>query len=93
MKGICNFNLIKSDDYSYCLNNSETINQNNFGLKSKNHEIFLYKQNKKALTCFDDKRIYESNGIVSYPHGYKVKCLNCDMWILKLDEINKTHIC
>ena len=39
-------------------------------LRSFDHQIYTYKQNKIALTPYDDKRFIHEDGITSRPHGH-----------------------
>ena len=41
-----------------------------FGFRSRNQEIYTEKINKIALSCNDNKRIQDDNGINTYPRGY-----------------------
>ena len=39
-------------------------------LRSIDHQIYTYKQNKIALTPYDDKRFIDDDGLASRPHGH-----------------------
>ena len=48
----------------------EVIRRDMVSFRSLNHEMFTIKQNKLALTCYDDKRFILDDGIHSRPHGH-----------------------
>ena len=54
---------------------NNTLSKNdNICIRSKKHNIGLYKINKVSLSCYDDKRHILDDGITSYAHGhYKIK--------------------
>ena len=54
---------------SNCLENNQNYYATNYSLKSKKHEITMIKQDKIALSSFDDKRCY-INTYESVPYGY-----------------------
>ena len=91
-KGV-NSIAVNHTDYLNCIESSDKIEKINYGIKSNNHDLYVYSQNKQALSFKDDKRFYEDNGIVSYPHGHQIKCPHCDLWINKKDELQGTHAC
>ena len=41
------------------------------GIKSKNHNLGLYENNKRSLSCFDNKRYILENGINILAYGHK----------------------
>ena len=41
------------------------------GIKSKNHNLGTYENNKRSLLCFDDKRYILRNGIETLAYGHK----------------------
>ena len=41
------------------------------GIKSKNHNIGTYEDNKISISCFDDKRFILENGINTLAYGHK----------------------
>ena len=41
------------------------------GIKSKNHNLGVYKTNKRSLSCFDDKRYILKNGINTFAYRQK----------------------
>jgi len=73
LKGISRATLkhdISIDDYKNSLFNDIEKYVNNYRLKSDKHNIQLIKQNKLALTNFDDKRVILNDGIETIPYGY-----------------------
>ena len=62
-------NQIKTDDYVHTQKTCETLNRTNISLRSFNHEIHTYKQEKKALTTYYDKAIM-LNETDCVPFGY-----------------------
>ena len=48
-----------------------TLTKNdNYCIRSKKHQLRLYKVNKTSLSCYDDKRYILEDGITSYAHGH-----------------------
>ena len=41
------------------------------GIKSKNHNLGIYKTNKISLPCFDNKRYILRNGMETFAYGQK----------------------
>ena len=39
-------------------------------IRSRKHEIGSYEINKVSLSCFDDKRFIQEDGIKSYAYGH-----------------------
>ena len=68
-KGVQNSNKFMFDEYFNCLENNQNYYATNYSLKSKKHEITMIKQDKIALSSFDDKRCY-INTYESVPYGY-----------------------
>ena len=53
---------------------STIMKNDNICIRSKKHNIGLYKINKVSLSCYDDKRHILEDGKTSYAHGhYKVR--------------------
>ena len=49
------------------------------GIKSKNHNLGIYKTNKISLSCFDDKRYILRNGIETFAYEHKdIKMIDLD---------------
>ena len=63
-------NQLTFNDYINVLFNKVPMIKSQFGFRSRNHEIYTEKINKIALSCNDNKRIQDDNGINTYPHGY-----------------------
>ena len=63
-------NLILIKD---CLFNSNVILKPQQRFTSELHHLYTDEVNKIALSSNDDKRIWCSNKITSYPYGYKGK--------------------
>ena len=61
--------ILSHTDYVNVLKNTDLIivNQKRFG--SKNHKVFTYSENKRALIPFDDKR-YQCNRVLTLPYGH-----------------------
>ena len=69
---------IRDEIHFYSLANTlkeSTLTKNdNYCIRSKKHQLGLYKVNKVSLSCYDDKKHILEDGITSYAHGhYKVK--------------------
>ena len=56
----------KCEKYQNSLFNSETSSSTNISIRSNSHSLTVEKQNKLALTPFDEKRLY-INPIQSLP--------------------------
>ena len=39
-------------------------------IRSENHELGSYEINKVSLSCFDDKRYLNDDGVASYAYGH-----------------------
>ena len=63
-------NQLTFNDYINVLFNKVPMIKSQFCFRSRNHEIYTEKINKIALSCNDDKRIQDDNGINKYPRGY-----------------------
>ena len=65
LKGSC----IDHDSYLQAYNDSTVLNIPQTKIGSKNHQLFTLKNNKKALSCFDNKRRWlDKNISVAYGH-------------------------
>ena len=63
-------NMLKFEDYKNCLFGNGKVLRSQQRFKSKNHVVYTECINKVALSCDDDKRIVNQDGITSYPYGY-----------------------
>ena len=61
---------LRHHHYKDTLNNLSTIKVKQNVIKSKQHSIGTYHQNKVALTAFDTKRWICEDGIKTLAHGY-----------------------
>ena len=66
-------NMLKFEDYKNCLFGNGKVLRSNHRFKSENHAVYNECINKVALSCDDDKRIVNQDGITSYPYGYILK--------------------
>ena len=41
-------------------------------IRSENHELGSYEINKVSLSCFDDKRYLNDDGVTSYAYGHRL---------------------
>ena len=64
---------LRHQNYKHCLLNKEIILKSQQRLKSEAHNVYTEEFNKIALRSNDDKRVWSSDGIRSYPYGYKGK--------------------
>ena len=64
LKGIPKFN-----DYKDCLLNKKIILKSQQRFKSEAHSVYTEEINKVALRSNDDKRVWASDGVTSYPYG------------------------
>ena len=62
-------NQIKTEDYVHTQKTCETLNRTSISIRSFNHEIYTYKQEKKALTAYYDKMVM-INETDCVPFGY-----------------------
>jgi hypothetical protein len=73
-------NDVKHADYKRCLFSSELKDQRQLvsfnGLRTKNHEIGMYRMTKVGLSCSDNKRYLLDDGITSLSYGH-VKIEKC----------------
>ena len=69
--------LVKTElKFNYCkdrLFSDNIILKSQQKFKSELHYVYTEEVNKIALSSNDDKRIWVSNRITSYPYGYKGK--------------------
>ena len=47
-----------------------SLKESTLTIRSKKHELGLYRVNKVSLSCYDDKRHILEDGITSYAHGH-----------------------
>ena len=66
-------NMLKFEDYKKCLFGNGNVLRLQQRFKSENHVVYTECINKVALSCDDDKRIVNQDGITSYPDGYILK--------------------
>ena len=59
------------NDYKDCLLNKKTILKSQQRFKSEAHSVYNEEINKIGLRSYDYKRVWVSDGITSYPYGYK----------------------
>ena len=68
-------NVIKKDitheNYKNTLFNAEQMSHKMKTIRSENHELGSYEINKVSLSCFDDKRYLNDDGMTSYAYGHK----------------------
>ena len=64
---------LKFNEYKDCLLNKKIILKSQQRFKSEAHNVHTEEINKIALSSNDDKRVLASDGITSYPYGYKGK--------------------
>ena len=67
-------NIIKNNithkNYKDVLLNNKQIYHTMKTIRSNKHEIGSYELNKVSLSCFDDKRYIDKNGLTSYAYGH-----------------------
>ena len=67
-------NVIKEDitheNYKNTLFNKEQMHHTMKTIRSEKHQLGSYEINKVSLSCFDDKRYINENGITSYAYGH-----------------------
>ena len=66
-------NMLKFEDYKNCMFGNGKVLRSQQRFKSENHAVYTECINKVALSCDDDKRIVNQDGITSYPFGYILK--------------------
>ena len=64
---------LKFNQYKDCLFNNNVILKSQQRFKNELHDVTTEEVNKIALKSIDDKRVWISNKITSYPYGYKGK--------------------
>ena len=64
---------LKFNHFRDCLFNNNVILKSQQRFKSKLHNVHTEEVNKIALSSSDDKRVWTSDKITSYPYGYKGK--------------------
>ena len=64
-------NSIVFNDYKKCLFNSSEIYREQYTIRSKFHNIVTQRENKLALSPFDDKRVLILNSTDTLPYGHK----------------------
>ena len=64
-------NELKFSYYKDCLFNSNVILKSQQRFKSELHNVYTEEVNKITLSSNDDKSVWTSNKITSYPYGYK----------------------
>ena len=74
-------NIIKKnithENYKNTLFNAEQMIHKMKTIRSENHELGSYEINKVSLSCFDDKRYLNDDGVTSYAYGHhRIKKLN-----------------
>ena len=69
-------NIIKKDitheNYKKTLFNAEQMIHKMKTIRSENHELGSYEINKVSLSCFDDKRYLNDDGVTSYAYGHRL---------------------
>ena len=66
-------NMLTFEDYKNCLFGNGKVLRSQQRFKSENHAVYTECINKVALSCDDDKRIVNQDGITSYPYGNILK--------------------
>ena len=61
---------IKHQDYLDCLLDDKMMNVRMYNLQSRNHQITLSAQVKRALINYDDKRYILPDGVSTIAHGH-----------------------
>ena len=62
---------IKCREYDDTLFNKNIFRHEMVGIKSKNHKLYTYKNNKVSTSCYDYKGYILSDGINTLPCGHK----------------------
>ena len=65
--------VLKFNNYKYCLLSDKLVLKSQQRSKSERHDVYTEEVNKIALIRNDDKRLWTSYKISSYPYGYKGK--------------------
>ena len=67
-------NDLKHEDYKNVLLNNKQLHHKMKAIRSQKHQLESYEINKISLSCFDDKRYINNDGITSYAYGhYKIE--------------------
>ena len=66
-------NELRFSYYRDCLFNNNVILKSQQRFKSELHNVYTEEVNKITLSSNDDKRVWTSNKITSYPYGCKGK--------------------
>ena len=66
-------NELRFHYYRDCLFKNNVILKSQQRFKSEMHNVYTEEVNKITLSSNDDKRVWTSNKITSYLHGYKGK--------------------
>ena len=62
---------LRLNDYKNCLFSKKIILESFQRFKCEVHTVHTEEVNQIALSSNDDKRVWFSDGITSYPYGYK----------------------
>ena len=65
--------MLSFHDYKKCLFDNGKVLRSQQRFKSENHIVYTENINKIVLSCDDDKRFVEKDGIESNPYGYVLK--------------------
>ena len=61
---------IHHEDYKNVLFNNQQIYHKMKTIRSEKHELASYELNKVSLSCFDDKRYINENGVKTFAYGH-----------------------
>ena len=61
---------INHQNYKDTLFNRKQMYHNMKTIRSQNHELKTYEINKISLSCFDDKRYINDDGVTSHAYGH-----------------------
>ena len=61
---------ISHNNYKETLFNNQQMYHTTKTIRSQNHQLGSYEINKVSLSCFDDKRYIQNDGISSYSYGH-----------------------
>ena len=64
-------NTIEFEDYKNCLFNSSVIHREQYSIRSKFHKVVTQRENKIALSPFDNKRWFDAESTDTLPWGHK----------------------
>ena len=69
-------NIIKKnithENYKNTLFNAEQMSHKMKTIRSENHKLGSDEINKASLSCFDDKRYIDEDGMTSYAYGHYI---------------------